>query len=133
MGMVLVVDDDDDIRDIVALVVRRRGFEVHSSADPVAALDVAAERGFTAAVLDWSMPEMNGGELCARLRDLPGLEQAPIVILTAYADAETRAQAYAAGATRFVTKPFSLTDLGDLLVGLVGAVPAEDGPAAPTS
>lgn len=133
MGTVLVVDDDDDIRDIVALVLRRRGFDVHSSADPLAALDLAAERGLAAAVLDWSMPVMNGGELCERLRALPGLEQAPIVILTAYADAETRAQAYAAGATRFVTKPFSLTDLGDLMVELVGPVATERGPGTPTS
>lgn len=133
MGTVLVVDDDDDIRDIVALVLRRRGFDVHSTGLPLAALDFAAGQACVAAVLDWSMPAMDGGELCERLRELPGFAQAPVVVLTAHADAETRARAHAAGATRFVTKPFSLTGLGDLLVELVAHVPAERGPAPPTS
>ncbi|MDZ5663299.1 response regulator [Nocardioides sp. zg-1308] len=121
MDRVLVVDDDDDIRDLIVFALRRRGFEVHSSGDPLAALAFATAEGCTAAVLDWSMPTMDGGELCARLRELPDLRSVPIVILTAHADAETREKAFAAGATRYVTKPFSLKHLAEVVAELVAA------------
>jgi CheY-like chemotaxis protein len=67
------------------------------------------------------MPGMDGGELCTRLRELPGLSEAPIVIVTAYADAATRARAAASGATDFVTKPFSLRQLAELMTTLLPA------------
>ncbi|MDR7252202.1 CheY-like chemotaxis protein [Nocardioides sp. BE266] len=124
MATVLVVDDDDDIRELIAIGVQRAGHDVTSVADPVAALAVATESSFDMAVLDWSMPNMNGGELCARLRNLPHFASRPVLILTAYADRETRTKALAAGATAFMTKPFSLRDLGD---AVERALPARTG------
>ena len=67
--------------------------------------------------MDWSMPVMDGGELCSRLRQLPGLQDIPIVIVTAHADLATRDRAAAAGATRFLTKPFSLKHLAEVVAG----------------
>ncbi|WP_210439676.1 response regulator [Nocardioides xinjiangensis] len=119
MDRVLVVEDDDDIRDLIVLALTGRGLRVHDFADPVAALDFASTATCDAAVLDWSMPRMHGGELCARLRELPHLRDAPVVIVTAHADAETRDRATAAGATRFVTKPFSLKQLAEVVVDLL--------------
>lgn len=113
MATVLVVDDDDDIRDLIAIGVQRAGHEVTSLGHPDAALVVATEAAFDMAVLDWSMPGMNGGELCARLRELPHFGDRPVLILTAFADHETRDKARAAGATDFMTKPFSLRDLAE--------------------
>src|SRR5689334_8319278 len=111
MPNVLVVDDDQDMRDLIELVLRRSELDVVAVGSPLAALDVVASTHFDLAVLDWSMPQMDGGELCARLRELPELRDLPILILTAYADSATRDRAFAAGATDFLSKPFTLKDL----------------------
>lgn len=121
MHTVLVVDDDDDIRDLIAMTLRRQGFDVHDFGDPAQALAHATTTTCHGAVLDWSMPGMDGGQLCTRLRELPGLSGAPIVIVTAYADAATRERAAASGATEFVTKPFSLRELAELMTTLLPA------------
>jgi CheY-like chemotaxis protein len=120
MRRALVVDDDDDIRDLIAHTLDKQGYDVASFVDPVAALASAAETGFDVALLDWSMPVMDGGELCARLRELPGLRDVPIVIVTAHADQATRDRAVAAGATRFLAKPFSLKNLAEVVAELLG-------------
>ena len=118
MAVVLVVDDDDDIRDIIAFRVRRDGHEVTSIGHPSQALDVAAGQTFDLAILDWSMPVMNGGELCEKLHALPHLDGLPVLIVTAYADMDTRQSAERSGASSYLTKPFSLHDLA----GCVGAL-----------
>ena len=115
MYRVLVVDDEDDIRELLALVLRKKGYDVSSIGDPRAALDLAATVAFDAALLDWSMPVMDGGELCSRLRELPGMRETPILIVTAHTDGETRARATAAGASGFLGKPFSLTHLAEVV------------------
>lgn len=122
MPNVLVVDDDQDMRDLIELVLRRSGLDVVAVGSPLAALDLVADAdpGFDMAVLDWSMPQMDGGELCARLRQVPELRDLPILILTAYADAATRERAFAAGATDFMSKPFTLKDLRGVVARLLG-------------
>ena len=122
MAVVLVVDDDDDIRDIIAFRVRRDGHEVTSIGHPSEALDVAATKSFDLAILDWSMPVMNGGQLCERLHALPHLDGLPVLIVTAYADRDTRQSAARAGASSYLTKPFSLNDLAGCVDALLPIV-----------
>ncbi len=97
MAAVLVVDDDEDIRDIITFRVRRDGHDVTSVGHPNAALDVAATETFDLAILDWSMPAMDGGELCERLHRLPHLDGIPVLIVTAHSDLATRQRAERAG------------------------------------
>ena len=120
MANVLVVDDDQDMRDLIELVLRRSELDVVAVGSPLAALDLVGTTRFDLAVLDWSMPEMDGGELCARLREVPELRDLPILILTAYADSATRERAFAAGATDFMSKPFTLKDLRAIVSTLLG-------------
>jgi CheY-like chemotaxis protein len=122
MSTVFVVDDDQDIRDLITFVLRRAGHDVESFEDPRAALARAESSGFDLAVLDWSMPHMDGGELCARLRQLPALATVPILILTAHADSATRERASEVGATGFMSKPFALTELTDIVATMLAAV-----------
>ena len=120
MPKVLVVDDDQDMRDLIELVLRRSELDVVAVGSPLAALDLVPDTPFDLAVLDWSMPQMDGGELCARLRQVPELEGLPILILTAFADSATRDRAFAAGATEFMSKPFTLKDLRGIVARLLG-------------
>ena len=94
MSRVFVVDDDRDILDLINLVMRRAGHDVVCVEDPRAAVILAESTEFDLAVLDWSMPRMDGGQLCARLRQLPHLAAVPILILTAHADSATRERAF---------------------------------------
>jgi CheY-like chemotaxis protein len=118
---VFVVDDDQDIRDLITFVLQRAGYEVVSVEDPLAALALSESTGFDLAVLDWSMPRMDGGELCARLRQLAPLADVPILILTAHADSATRERAFEAGASGFMAKPFALDELTDVVAKMLAA------------
>ncbi|MBS2936514.1 response regulator [Nocardioides sp. J2M5] len=109
MAEILVVDDEDDIRELVAMCVRRAGHTAWTFDDPHAALDFATRRPeIELALLDWSMPSMDGGELCVELRAVPHLAEIPILVVTAYTDEETRSRAFASGASGFIAKPFSI-------------------------
>lgn len=123
MHRVLVVDDDADIRDLIVLCLSRQGYDVVGVEDPHEALDLAIATGFDLAILDWSMPRMDGGELCARLREQPDLRDAPVLILTAHADSCTRERAFAAGAADFMAKPFTLKHLAGVVAALLGGPP----------
>ena len=121
MGRVLVVDDDQYLRDVLSFMLKRLGHEVSVEGSPTAALEVLATERFDVAILDWSMPGMTGGELCERLREDPVAGGMPVMILTAHADEQTRERALASGADRFATKPIKLADLAAAVDGLVGS------------
>lgn len=123
MRRVLVVDDDVDIGELIELRLSQDGYDVVVVKDPHEALTVASARGYDLAVLDWTMPQMDGGELCARLREHPGLRDAPILVVTAHADPDMRDRAVAAGASAYLAKPFTLTQLSRLVRELL-AVPS---------
>lgn len=123
MSKVMVVDDDMDIRDLVVFKLRKEGHEVTGFGDPREALAAATTTDFDLAVLDWSMPQMDGGELCARLRELPHLRDTPVLIVTAHADPEVRDQAFGAGATEYLAKPFSFKQLAAVVAELLARTP----------
>lgn len=121
MAEVLVVDDDDDIRELITMRVRRAGHTVTSIGDPRVALERAADLHVDLALLDWSMPHMNGGELCAGLRRLPHLADLSVAVVTAHSDPETRERARAAGASGYLTKPFALSELDQYITDQLAA------------
>ncbi len=107
MGTVLLVEDDPDIRHLVSHKLRTGGFDVIEAADGAEALDQARRHHPDVIVLDVRMPRLSGLEVCRELRATPGTAEVPIVMLTARAQAHDVEQAYAAGATDYVVKPFS--------------------------
>ena len=107
---ILVADDNDDVRKLVALVLSRTG-RVLEAADGEGALAVARLRRPDLAVLDVQMPGPDGIEVCRRLKADPTTAGMPIVILTADVASDARERALAAGADAFVTKPFRPAEL----------------------
>ena len=109
---VLVADDEDDIRALVGLAVRKAGCTVIGSvADGAAALDLARAERPDLAVLDVSMPGATGLEVCAALRVDPATAGSRILLLSAGASLEDVAAGLAAGADAYLAKPFQVSGL----------------------
>ena len=109
---VLVADDEDDIRDLVCLAVRKAGAaEVTAVADGTAALAAARSHTPDLAVLDVSMPGATGLEVCSALRADPATAGIAILLLSAGASLDDVARGLSAGADAYLAKPFSVACL----------------------
>jgi DNA-binding response OmpR family regulator len=118
--LVLVADDDPDILSLVALRLERFGFEVVVARDGEQALATALERAPDIALLDVSMPKLDGYEVTACLRDNPSTRQMPIILLTARVQETDIARGVEAGADDYVKKPFSTQELRDRIQAALG-------------
>jgi DNA-binding response OmpR family regulator len=109
---VLVADDEEDIRALVCLAVRKAGCTVAAAVgDGDAALTSARADVPALAVLDVSMPGRTGLEVCTALRAEAGTAGIRILLLSAGASADDVARGLAAGADAYLAKPFAVTDL----------------------
>ena len=109
---VLVADDEDDIRALVGLAVRRAGCTVATEvADGTQALIAARTEPPDLAVLDVSMPGPTGLEVCTALRADPATAAVPVLLLSAGATPEDVARGLAVGADAYLAKPFSVAGL----------------------
>jgi two-component system phosphate regulon response regulator PhoB len=111
MSTILLVEDDPDIRHLVSYKLTRGGFDVVEAADGPTGLREAQRIPPDLIILDVRMPSMSGLDVCRELRGRPGTANVPIVMLTARARPEDIEQAYEAGATEYVVKPFSPREL----------------------
>jgi DNA-binding response OmpR family regulator len=105
--LVLLAEDDEDVRALAELVLRRDGFEVIAVADGDAALAAAEARPPDVAVLDVSMPLMDGLETARRLRGRDATSGVRIMLLTARVTDADRERGRAAGVDDQLDKPFS--------------------------
>ena len=108
---ILLVDDDPGLTALLDLVFRRAEFEVVVANSGLDGLKKAIELGPALILLDIMMPDLNGIEVCKRLRDMPGMSGLPVLILSASGNKHDRDQALAAGADAFIQKPVSPTEL----------------------
>ena len=104
----LVVDDDPGLRDAVGRALRLEGYDVSFAADGLAAIEAAGDDP-DAMVLDVSMPNMGGLDVCRRLRDEGN--RLPILVLTARHTVSDRVAGLDAGADDYLVKPFALEEL----------------------
>jgi CheY-like chemotaxis protein len=112
---ILAVDDDPFILELLPLIAAKAGFpEVTTAHSGIRALEVLAEARseFDCLILDINMPEMDGIELCSRVRKIEGYRRTPIIMLTAMSERDFMDKAFKAGATDYATKPFDVNDLG---------------------
>ncbi len=101
----LVVDDNEDNRDMLARRLRKRGFEVDTAEDGFVALDRAEADHFDLIILDIMMPGMSGLEVLKRLREIYPRAELPILMATAKSGSEDMVKALELGANDYVTKP----------------------------
>lgn len=106
---ILVVDDEDGIRAVLARFLRARGYEVHTADSASGALELIGSHRFSLALCDVRMPGMTGVELVPRAHHVD--PEMAIVMLTAVNDAPTATDALTNGATDYLIKPIELADL----------------------
>jgi DNA-binding response OmpR family regulator len=113
---VLIADDDPDIQQLVALRLQRAGYRTVLADDGQAALDLALAEPPDLAVVDWSMPRLDGIALTRALRAHAATADVPVLLLTAHAQLD---EALEAGADAYVRKPFPADTLREWVASLV--------------
>ena len=106
---ILVVDDEHTLTDLLQMALRYEGWEVKSAASGQQALTVAREFNPDAVVLDIMLPDIDGLQVMARMREGGG--ETPVLFLTAKDSLDDRIAGLTAGGDDYVTKPFSLEEL----------------------
>ena len=118
LPLILVADDDEDIRFLVRVVLERGGYRVIAAADGEAALRLAEAEAPDLVLLDVSMPVMGGHEVCQAIT-AGNPSPPPVIFLSAHATPEDRVRGLEVGATDYIVKPF---DRGELLARVSSAV-----------
>lgn len=108
---ILVVEDERDIRDMVALMVKGMGYTVYTAANGREALERAHQHTVDIVLLDLMMPEMDGFEFCQAVQADQLLPNLHIIITSAKEALEDKVKGLELGAADYLTKPFSLTEL----------------------
>lgn len=108
---ILVVDDEQDLLDLIEYNLRQEGFNVLKAENGKDGIQMAKEHMPDLVLLDIMMPQMDGIEVCDRMREDPTLTHIPIIFLTARSDEKTEIEGLNKGADDFITKPISTSKL----------------------
>ena len=123
LARVLVVDDDDVIRQLITVNLELEGFEVHTAVDGQDCLDKVKDVQPDVITLDIMMPRVNGWEAASRLRADPDTENVKVVLLSARAQAADLARGTLIGVDAYLTKPFDPDELIEVVRALAGLPP----------
>ena len=120
MSRVLVIDDESTVGVVLRLAFDAEGHETVVAEDGRSGIELALAEHPDAIVLDLMMPRVNGYDVLDALRDADGMQEVPVLVLTAVALSSERERCLSAGADAVMTKPFDPRDvveaLDDLLI-----------------
>lgn len=111
MDKILVVDDDQDIRELVTFSLQLEGYEIFSAANGEDALKICHEQNPTLVLLDVRLPGMNGYDICRQITSDPRHTGTSVVFLTAKGQLEEIRKGLEAGAVEYFLKPFLPNEL----------------------
>lgn len=109
MSKIMMIDDDPNIRELVCALLKNGGFEVCEAKDGRDALQNITAENPDLAIVDLMMPNMDGYELCRKLRQY--YENLPVLMLTAKSELVSKVKGFEAGADDYLTKPFEGDEL----------------------
>lgn len=127
---ILVVEDDTNIRELLATSLRFAGFEVSASGTGSEGLALAASEPFDLAVLDVMLPDMDGFAVTRRLRE--GGREVPVVFLTARDSVDDAVKGLTVGGDDYITKPFSLEEVVARIRAVLRRTKSADASDGPT-
>ena len=108
MASVLVVDDEEDIRELVGIYIKNEGYQVYKAANGKDALDIIDNMSIDIAILDVMMADMDGITLCMEIRKKSNI---PIIMLSAKDQDMDKVIGLSAGADDYLAKPFNPVEL----------------------
>jgi CheY-like chemotaxis protein len=117
---ILIVDDDELVLIALRELLKPHGYEVHAYTSGSEALNILDDASFDLLIFDVMMPEMDGFELCTRVRNKELHRETPIVFLTAKSREEDRKRGLEVGANLFLSKPISPDKLLKLISDTLG-------------
>ena len=123
LGRVLVVDDDEVIRQLIAVNLQLEGFEVATAVDGQDCLDRGQDIAPDVITLDVMMPRLDGWETAVQLRKSPDTAHIKVVLITARAQEDDIARGTNVGADAYLTKPFDPGEMIRVVRQLAGAPP----------
>src|SRR5271168_319090 len=124
---ILVVDDEPQITRVLRTSLSSQGYDIRVANDGETAIEIMKDWTPDLVITDLSMPNMDGLELCRRLRLSTKI---PIIVLSVRGEEKTKVQALDAGADDYVTKPFGIDELLARVRAALRRVPAENGQAS---
>ncbi|MEO8483285.1 MAG: response regulator transcription factor [Acidobacteriota bacterium] len=125
-GLILVVDDDPQIRRVMRVTLTQQGYEIDDAKSGEVALDKIRQHRFDLVLLDMNMPGMGGLETCETIRRQ---SEIPVIMLTVRDAEADKIQALDAGADDYVTKPFGMPELLARIRAALRRTPWAPGPA----
>ena len=109
---ILYVEDDEDTRDMVKMILGGEGFDVDTALNGKEGLDKLEKNGFNLALLDIMLPDMSGWDLFQKIKKNEGLKDVKVIFLSVIAVSEERKEILQkAGVSDYITKPFDNDDL----------------------
>jgi len=123
---ILIVEDEQPIRDMVAFGLKRAGFEVIEAADSRAARAHVADRRPDLMLVDWMLPDMSGLELTRLMKRDKETREIPVIMLTARALEQDKVTGLESGADDYITKPFSARELVARINAVLRRAPGAD-------
>jgi len=103
---ILIVEDEESLLKLESILLTSKGYEVRGVANGKAALDAIAEEAPDLVLLDIMLPEIDGFEVCRRIKENPETSTIPVIMLTAKKSREDMARGESVGADWYITKPF---------------------------
>src|SRR4051812_14335569 len=119
---VLIVDDSAAIRKILQRVLRQTDLplgEIHEAGDGTEAVDILKNRSFGLILSDINMPQMDGLQLLARIKDMGHLKNVPVIMITTEGGQGKVMEAVQLGATGYVRKPFTAEQIKEKLAAII--------------
>jgi two-component system response regulator VicR len=104
---ILIVDDEIDVVEVIEMLLKSESYEVLKAYDGKEALGILEEETPDLVILDIMMPEIDGVEVCRRMRKLDKMSDIPIIMFSAKLSAQDKKNSFDAGADGFITKPFN--------------------------
>ncbi|AWV88816.1 response regulator [Bradymonas sediminis] len=120
MNKILLVEDNEMNRDMLARRLQRRGYEVLVALDGQQAVDMSRSESFDIILMDLSLPVMDGWEATRQIKAHGPTSEIPIIALTAHALETDRTRALETGCDAFETKPVDIGSLLSTIKGLLG-------------